>query len=123
MVLSLALNVTFILVGGAASLVILVFGLAQSIGADNPFLFGAWTSLGTTEWSMLGVLAAAIVVGSVGAAIAYQSAPSSTVATFDYSYLAFATLWGLVVFSEIPDGLTILGIVMIAAAGILAVRR
>ena len=122
-VLSLALNVAFILVGGVTSLAILVFGLAQSIGADNPFLFGAWTSLGTTEWSMLGVLAAAIIVGSLGAAIAYQMAPSSIVAPFDYSYLAFATLWGLIVFSEVPDGVTILGILMIACAGMLAVRR
>ena len=123
MVLSLALNVTFILVGAVASLAILAFDLGTSLGAANPFLFGAWTSLGGTEWSVLALLAAVIVVGSLGAAIAYQAAPSSTVATFDYAYLAFATLWGLVVFAEIPDGLTLLGIVMIATAGILAVRR
>ncbi len=123
MVLSLALNVTFILVGAVASLAILALDLGSSLGAANPFLFGGWTDLGRTEWSVLALLAAVIVVGSLGAAIAYQAAPSSIVATFDYAYLAFATLWGLLVFAEIPDALTLLGIVMIATAGILAVRR
>ncbi len=48
---------------------------------------------------------------------AYQSA-----ATFDYNYLIFATLFGFVLFSEIPDRQTIIGILMIAAAGLMVVR-
>jgi drug/metabolite transporter (DMT)-like permease len=75
------------------------------------------------EWLTMTVLATAIIIGSVGAAIAYQAGPSSVVSTFDFSYLAFAAVWGLVFFAEVPDAITITGIIMIAAAGILAVRR
>ena len=57
------------------------------------------------------------------AAIAYQSGPASLVATFDFAYLAFATLWGILIFADLPDALTVAGIVLVAAAGILAVRR
>ncbi len=69
------------------------------------------------------VLAAAIVVGSVGAAVAYQIGRSATVATFDFAYVAFAVIWGFVLFQEVPGSKSILGIILIVAAGILAVRK
>lgn len=72
--------------------------------------------------AMLG-LAVAALFGSVGGALAYQSGPSATVATFDYSYLAFITLWGVIFFAEIPDLWTAVGMALIAMAGIIAVRR
>jgi len=123
LVLSLVLNLAFIVVGTAATLGLAVLGLSATRGETNPFLFGPWIPLGLEEWLVLGALAAAIVIGSIGAAIAYQLAPSSIVATFDYSYLAFATLWGLLLFAEIPDMLTVLGMIMITSAGVLATRR
>ena len=69
------------------------------------------------------VLAAAIIVGSIGAAIAYQNAPAALVGAFDYSYLAFAALWGALFFADIPDASSLAGMAMIVAAGIVALRR
>jgi drug/metabolite transporter (DMT)-like permease len=79
--------------------------------------------MGPNEWLAMGLLATAVIIGSVGAAIAYQVGPSSIVATFDFSYLAFAAVWGFLFFAEVPDAITVVGIIMIAGAGILAVRR
>ena len=123
MVLSLALNMTLIVVGASASLFIAIFEPTESLVTANPFLFGDWTPMGTMEWLAVGLLAVLITIGSVGAAIAYQAGPSSVVATFDYFYLVFAVLWGFLLFSEIPDMITVLGIAMIATAGLMAVRR
>lgn len=53
---------------------------------------------------------------------AYQSAPSIIIATFDYCYLIFATAFGFLIFSEIPDSQTIIGIAMIAGAGLVVAR-
>ena len=72
---------------------------------------------------MRGVLAACMLVGSVGAAVAYQSGPAPLVASFDYAYLAFAVLWGHAFFGEAPDALAVAGMLMILAAGVLAVTR
>ncbi|MDH3694855.1 MAG: DMT family transporter [Gammaproteobacteria bacterium] len=122
-VLSFSLNVTFIVIGLVASLVIFIWDPTESTIAVNPFLFGEWAQLDSREWSAMCVLAIIIVTGSVFAAVAYQNGPSSLVATFDYSYLAFSVLWGFLVFAEVPDLLTVIGMIMIVCAGLIAVRE
>ena len=62
------------------------------------------------------------IATSVFAAIAYQTGAASTVSAFDYSYLAFSAIWGLLFFAEMPDLLTVTGMAMIATAGIIAAR-
>ena len=123
LVLSLALNLSFVVVGGAATGLLWLWGPSAGEAAADPFLLGGWIAMGPREWLAGAVLAAAILAGSVFAAIAYQSGPASVVATFDFAYLGFAALWGLLVFGELPDPVTAAGIVLVAAAGILAVRR
>ena len=118
LVLSLALNVAFIAVGLVAT-----GALALWQPPSDGFLSAPWIKMDGQAWLAMAALAAVIIIGSVGAAFAYQAAPSSVVSTFDFSYLAFAAIWGLVLFDEIPDGVTTLGILLIAAAGIIAVRR
>jgi drug/metabolite transporter (DMT)-like permease len=123
MVLSLLLNITFIVMGGVVSLGLQAADLSGQEMATNTFMLGDWINLGFREWIALIVLAAAILIGSIFTALAYQSASSSTVSTFDYSYLAFGIMWGLIFFTEVPDLLTVTGIVMIASAGLIAVRK
>jgi len=123
LVLSFALNVTFIGVGLIATLFIRWSEPSVDVAADYRFLMGEWIALGAQEWLAMGLLSAAMIIGSVGAAIAYQAGPSSTVSTFDFSYLAFAALWGLLFFGEVPDAITAAGIILIASGGIIAVRR
>ena len=121
--LSLALNVAFIIVGAIAStLIAMVPPSAVDIEA-NLFLLGQWTAMAQQEWLVMGVLAAATLIGSIGTAIAYQSGPSSIVSTYDFAYLAFAALWGFIFFAETPDAISAVGVVLIAAAGLLIVRR
>lgn len=116
LVLSLALNVSFIAVGGVAT-------LAVPLLFPGGFLGGAWAAVGAAEAWALVLLAASIIIGSVGAAIAYQIGPPATVATFDFAYVAFAALWGLVFFGSFPDMIGLLGMAMIVGGGMLAVRR
>ena len=59
----------------------------------------------------------------MGAAVAYQAGPPAIVATFDFAYLAFAGLWGVVLFGESLDAATLAGTALIIAGGVLAVRR
>jgi drug/metabolite transporter (DMT)-like permease len=122
LVLSFSLNVSFIAIGVLATLAgPLVF--PQGSAAQGGFLGGAWAAVGAAEAGALALLAAAIIVGSVGAAIAYQIGPPATVATFDFAYVAFAALWGFVFFGTFPDMIGLLGMAMIVGGGMLAIRR
>ncbi|MGB1234312.1 MAG: DMT family transporter [Planktomarina sp.] len=64
-----------------------------------------------------------LVVGTIGVAVAYQSAAPTLVSTVDYSYLVFAILWGVLFFAEVPSPLAMIGMGFIAVAGFLAMRR
>lgn len=79
--------------------------------------------MGLEEWRTMAILACAFLIGSIGAAIAYQKGPSSIIATFDFAYVGFAAIWGFVLFSEVPAPRVSAGIVMIVIAGALATRK
>ncbi|MEP3275581.1 MAG: DMT family transporter [Stappiaceae bacterium] len=113
-VLALVLNVTFI---GSGSI------LGLFAGREGSFILGAWRTIDLPLLATVAALAVLILVGSVGAAFAYQKGPPATVAAFDYSYLVFSLIWGGLFFAELPDIFGLLGIGVIAAAGLLALPR
>ncbi|WP_374651281.1 DMT family transporter [Dongia sp.] len=123
MALALAVNLSLLAVGLAASAVIYLWQPSPDQAAVYPFLLGHWVAMAAREWGIVALLAVLMVAISLGLAKAYQSAPSSVIATFDYSYLVFAAFWSFVMFSQTPDGATIIGMVMIAAAGLLVIDR
>lgn len=112
--LALALNVAFIVAGAC---------LGLFSGREGSFIFGPWQTLDLGLMGVVAALAAVILVGSVGAAIAYQNGPPATVAAFDYSYLVFSLGWGLIFFGELPVVLSLAGIFIIVVAGLLALPR
>ena len=75
--------------------------------------------MGTREWGLMALIGVLSAAYFAGVARAYQIAPPSIIATFDYAYLVSAALWGFVLFAEQPDLLTVGGMVLITAAGLL----
>lgn len=114
--LSLALNIGFVLVGGLAAAVIMLLPDTERQG----FLLAPWAVMGPVEWLSMTLLATAILIGSVGAAIAYQNGPPAMIGAFDFAYVGFAVIWGLVFFSDVPDMVSTLGMLLIVVAGILS---
>lgn len=121
LLLSIWLNLVMLLLGIGFSL---VFGQSSrlSLSAGEAFLFGSWGAMDAVQWAAMALLAVAIIVGSVGAAVAYQLGRPTTVATFDFAYVAFATGWGALLFHEVPGPVAAAGVLLIAAAGLLAQR-
>lgn len=117
--LSLALNIGFIIVGGVAAALILLLPIELRQG----FLLSPWTPMGKAEWVSMGLLAAAILIGSIGAAIAYQNGPPAMIGAFDFAYVGFAVIWGIVFFNETPDLIASIGMIMIVGAGVLSLRQ
>lgn len=117
--LSLTLNVAFLVTGLAATILIDVIGLGAQTKAAFAFLLGDWATIDLRNWGVMAFLGALLAAYSVGVARAYQVASPSIIATFDYTYVVMASLWGFVFFAETPDLMTICGMVLIILAGLL----
>ncbi|MGI3169701.1 DMT family transporter [Pseudooceanicola sp. C21-150M6] len=116
-VLAASLNVGFVLTGAIGLLAVSAFA-----ASDGTFLTMGWIWPEGTGWITLLVMALSILIGNVGNAIAYQNGRPSVIGSFDFAYVGFAVLWGMLFFGDIPDALTTLGIGTIVAAGVLALR-
>lgn len=121
--LALGLHVSFIVTGLAATGVLALAGLGSDAKDAYPFLLGDWAAMGGREWALMALLGGLSAAFFLGVARAYQIAPPQVIAVFDYGYLVSAALWGFVFFSEEPDRLTILGMILITLAGLLVASR
>jgi drug/metabolite transporter (DMT)-like permease len=74
----------------------------------------------------LGLLITAGLVGGVGQLLlteALRNAPVGVIAPFDYTQLVWATAFGFVIWGELPQPLTLIGAVIVAASGVYILRR
>ena len=117
--LALTLHGAFLVTGLVATLLLASLGLDAESQAAFPFLLADWAPMGLREWGLMALLGVLSAAYFVGVARAYQIAAPSIIATFDYAYLVSAALWGFVFFAERPDLLTIGGMILITAAGLL----
>ena len=121
--LALSLHGAFLIAGLIATAVLALIGLGTDTKAAYPFLFADWAPMGVREWGLMVLIGTLSAIYFIGVARAYQIAAPPVIATFDYAYLVSAALWGFVLFAETPDLLTIAGMVLITAAGVLVAAR
>jgi len=82
-----------------------------------PYLFTGWHPVDVALIAVFALCSCINVVAMVNLGKAYQSAESSWLAPFDYSYLIFATFWGFVFWNHVPDAATFAGMALIAGSG------
>lgn len=68
-------------------------------------------------WSGLVLMGLLGTIGHFMLILAYYRAPAATLTPYLYTQIAFAMLGGVIVFSHVPDNLSLAGIVMIAVCG------
>ena len=117
--MAMSLAVTLLIAGLVSSAAIFLLAPSGPALTASPFLFGQWSFLGAAGWIAIIVLTLLMAGNGLVLPAAYKAAPTVIVATFDYCYLIFATLFGLILFAEFPTASTLVGMVMIASAGIL----
>lgn len=78
----------------------------------------AWAALPVWWlWALLCLMGAMATVGHFMLILAYQRAPAATLTPYLYAQIAFAMVGGWVVFSHVPDGWSMAGMLMIAICG------
>lgn len=77
-----------------------------------------WQSLPSWHWwALLCLMGLMGTVGHFMLILAFQRAPASTLTPYLYAQIAFAMLGGWLVFSHVPDAVSLIGMGMIAACG------
>lgn len=116
-------NIAVIIVGGLGMLVIPALPLSDALREQYPFLLTGNESLVMIVVVVITGCALLNTTGNLCLSKAYQIADSSFLAPIDYSYLLFASFWGVMLFGELPDKSTVSGLVLIAAAGLFVAWR
>jgi len=82
-----------------------------------------WVTPSFEQWLVLGWMGFLGALGHYLMIKAYEIAPASLLAPFDYTALIWATILGFVMFGDLPDTWTVLGAVIIMSSGLYLIRR
>ena len=121
--IALSLNLVMLLAGLIVSGVLVFLQLSGEMTRVYPYIFGEWSTVEAADWAVLALLAGLAIVIGMMLAGAYQAAPPSIVATFEYSYLVFVAVWDILFFDISPTMTSTTGMVLIVVAGVLVLRR
>jgi drug/metabolite transporter (DMT)-like permease len=92
-------------------------GWVGTLLATIPLAF-VWQPLASwREWALLGVMGFMGTVGHLLLIHAYQRAPASTLTPYLYAQIGFAMLGGWLVFAQVPDATSLVGMGLIAVCG------
>ncbi len=82
-----------------------------------------WTAPTAFDWGIMILMGACGALGHFTLIRAFQSAPPSALMPFAYSGLVWATLFGFLLFANLPDGYTVVGALIIAGSGLYIFHR
>lgn len=82
-----------------------------------PFSIGPLPSISLSAVSLVFVSALGSALGNLLLVLVNRTTPANVIAPLIYSQLLAATLIGLLVFSDWPDGFSLIGLIIIMAAG------
>jgi drug/metabolite transporter (DMT)-like permease len=122
-VMSLYASIAFVVLGSLCGLVL--SNVEPSLDADvsTQFLMRAWSLPGGFDLMLLMLTGLTSALGFMCSSNAYQREQASRVAPFEYVMIIWVTLLSYLVWSEIPDLLTLFGISIIIGSGIYVLQR
>jgi drug/metabolite transporter (DMT)-like permease len=101
--------------------IIFYFGLVSTLLSAVPAAL-SWRTPQGEEWWLLLAIGAFGSVGQLLLTAAYAHAPAARVGPFIYSSVVFAGLLEWALWKSIPDALSFAGMIVVAVAGIIALR-
>lgn len=121
--LSMTHTALYASIGALGVLVLDIWPVDPAIRERLPALTAGWAPVAVLSAVLLAATAATHLTGMLSAIRAYQLADAARIAPFEYFYLALAPLWDVVFFGRWPDGWTLLGVALIAGAGVFVAWR
>ena len=122
-VMSLYASVAFVVLGSLSGL--LLSGIEPTVDASSSteFLLRSWSRPNMGDLVLLLLTGVTSALGFMFSSNAYQREQASRIAAFEYVMIIWVTLLSYLVWSEVPDLLTMTGIGLIIGSGIYVLRR
>ena len=98
---------------------IVLFFSAFSCLAAVPFMVADFAPMTLPQVGALVGAGATAAMGQFGVTAAYRFAEPRSIAAWDYTNILFAALFGLLLFGQIPDALSVVGFVAIVASALM----
>lgn len=105
------------------SSVLLLYPLLGNLvvmGAALPFVY---VPMALTDIAAVAAIAILSIAATSLSIFAYRTAEAAVVAPMQYSQIIWATIFGWVIFAEMPDAMTLLGAGVVIASGLYIVMR
>lgn len=121
-VISLYQNVTYIIGVSALASAVNFIGVSPPGHPSLDYVLRPW---GWPEGFDLTLILACGVISAFAVVLlthGYRLGQASVVAPFEFTGMIWAAIWGFAIFGEVPRVTTLIGMALIAAAGILALR-
>jgi drug/metabolite transporter (DMT)-like permease len=98
--------------------VIVAFFSIFTCAACLPFMIMTFVPLTLRQFIYLMLAGCCAAIAQFAITAAYRYAPASQISVFDYSQVLFASLWGIMFFDEVPDGISLIGYALILSMAI-----
>jgi drug/metabolite transporter (DMT)-like permease len=116
-------NLTFLLVCGSSLLVLRALRTGASFALPDIALLRPYLAPVGMDLALMLCAGLITITGFVLVPRAYQLAPASVVSPFEYTYLLWALIIGMLFFDEIPNAASLTGAALIVTAGVYIARR
>ncbi len=121
--LNFYVQVGFIVVSTTMGLLVGDGRFAGSADPSVAFLLHGWHWPPLVDWPVFLVGGLALAFGGLMISQAYRTCEAALIAPFEYMALPMALVWGLLVFGTWPNVLSLVGMGLILAGGLVAVWR
>jgi drug/metabolite transporter (DMT)-like permease len=113
---SIAGHVPTVIVNLSATVIVTILGFALALREE-------WQPVSAQETGMLGAAAVLVTLGNLAIIKAFRIGEMSVVSPFRYAVILTSLTVGYFVFGELPDLVSILGILLIVASGVYTIHR
>jgi drug/metabolite transporter (DMT)-like permease len=115
-------NTAYLLGALVFATVMMLFDVKEPGHPSLDFLVRDWATPNIHDMALMALCGVIAAAGSTLLSQAYRLGQANIVAPFEYTGMIWGVVFGLVIFGEVPKWTTLLGMAMIAGAGVLALR-
>jgi len=120
---ALGLILTRLMRDSEPALTVLTWSSLIGFVATAPLAYSVWREPDMAQWALLIAVALCNATAQYLVIRAFMLASASILAPFSYSTMIWAIIIGALVFDSFPDAMTLLGMVMLVAAGLYVWHR